>query len=32
MQAQLAATTVATACASVRQWLVATVAIAWWRV
>ncbi|GJR41770.1 hypothetical protein Tco_1309873 [Tanacetum coccineum] len=31
-RAQLAAATVAAACASVRQWLAATVAAAWWRV
>ncbi|GKA49280.1 hypothetical protein Tco_0742238 [Tanacetum coccineum] len=31
MQAQSAAATVAAACASVRQWLVASVAAAWWR-
>ncbi|GJT97894.1 hypothetical protein Tco_1093412 [Tanacetum coccineum] len=32
MQAQSAAATVAAACASVRQWLAASVAAAWWRV
>ncbi|GJZ38741.1 reverse transcriptase domain-containing protein [Tanacetum coccineum] len=31
MRAQLAAATIAAACASVRRWLAATVAVAWWR-